>query len=79
MALFEIVDSWGNPYVYFAAVDYKNAKKLGRYTLLNGTDVMCEPVKNDTTGEFRNVDTFQLFSMGPDGVPGTEDDIHFGF
>jgi prepilin-type N-terminal cleavage/methylation domain-containing protein len=77
----EIIDAWGNPLVYFCASDYKDAKKVGSYQLsgADGEVVTCEPLKSATPGEFRRPDSFQLFSMGPDGKPGTDDDIHYGF
>jgi prepilin-type N-terminal cleavage/methylation domain-containing protein len=81
LAMQEFVDAWGNPFVYFAAGDYKNVKDMEDYLLDDGqeTVVTAAPMVNATTGAFKRPDTFQLFSMGPDGQPGTEDDIHYGF
>lgn len=77
----EIVDAWGNPLIYFSSADYKDVKKVSHYQLSgqDGDIVTCGPLKSETTGEYRRPDTFQLFSMGPDNLPGTEDDIHYGF
>jgi prepilin-type N-terminal cleavage/methylation domain-containing protein len=78
--LFEYVDFWGNPFVYINASDYKNMQKVEQYVLGNEThdQVKVEPHKVEKTGEFVRPDSFQLFSMGPDGKPNTEDDIMFG-
>jgi len=78
--LFEYLDSWGNPLVYISASDYKDPSRVAEYVLGNAAHehVKVAPKKNDKTGEFVRPDSFQLFSMGPDGKPGTEDDIHFG-
>ncbi len=73
--LFEYVDAWGNPIVYINSADYKDPSKVQKYKLKNGTEVKVEPRKNAQTGEFRNADSYQLFSLGPDGVPGTDDDV----
>lgn len=79
--MLEFIDAWGNPLVYFSAADYKDVKGMEDYVLGDGqeTVVTAAPAKNETTGAFRRPDSFQLFSMGPDGEPGTEDDIHYGF
>ena len=75
--LFEYVDYWGNPFVYFHNRDYKEADKLGVYVLGDGadTEVEARPYVSEKTGAFQNAQKFQLFSMGPDGEPNTSDDI----
>lgn len=76
--LFEYLDSWGNPIVYFSNSDYKDTSKLEQYVLGDGTTtVKVHPKKNEKTGEFIHPDGFQLFSLGPDALPDTEDDILF--
>lgn len=77
-AFLEFLDAWGNPLVYIASADYKDMKDIEDYVLVDGTIVQVEPLRHETTGKFRREDSFQLFSMGPDGLPGTEDDIHYG-
>jgi prepilin-type N-terminal cleavage/methylation domain-containing protein len=78
--LFEYLDAWGNPLVYISASDYKDPSKVAEYVLGDAahTHVKVAPKKNEKTGEFVRPDSFQLFSMGPDGIPGTDDDMVFG-
>lgn len=75
--LFEYVDPWNNPFVYISNRDYKDPKRVERYLLGNGQEVKVAPATRPN-GEFVRADSFQLFSMGPDGIPGTEDDIMYG-
>ena len=75
--LYEYIDPWGNPLVYISARDYKDPKKVERYVRGDKQEVKVAPAKR-SNGEFVRPDSFQLFSMGPDGVPGTEDDIQYG-
>lgn len=77
--LFEYLDAWGRPLVYFNASDYKDPSKVEQYVLeVGGQPVKVQPKKNEKTGEFLRPDSYQLFSVGQDGIPGTEDDIMFG-
>ena len=78
--LFEYVDSWDNPLVYISASDYKDTAKVEQYVLGDGqhTKVKAVAKKNATTGEYLRPDSFQLYSMGPDGVPDTDDDLVYG-
>jgi prepilin-type N-terminal cleavage/methylation domain-containing protein len=79
--LLEYVDAWGNPLVYVHSRDYKDMKAVERYVLgeeYGRAEVKVQPLRVEKTGEYFRPTTFQLFSMGPDGVPGTEDDIHYG-
>ena len=78
--LFEYLDSWGNPLVYISATDYKDPSRVAEYVLGNSAHehVKVAPKKNDKTGEFVRPDSYQLFSMGPDGKPDTDDDLVFG-
>jgi hypothetical protein len=75
--LFEYLDVYNNPIVYISNRDYKDMKKVERYLLGNGQEVKVQPMKRPN-GEFVRPDSFQLFSMGPDGIPNTEDDIVYG-
>ena len=73
-ALREIRDEWGNPFIYIDSRSY--AKVDGdpaRYTTEFG-DVEAKPWRNED-GTFAQPMSFQLFSMGPDGEPNTDDDI----
>lgn len=77
--LFEMADPWGNPYVYFNAIDYKEATvRQYRAVPEEGGDfeiVSVKPWSNPKTKAFYNKSSFQLFSAGPDLRFNTEDDI----
>ncbi len=78
-ALTEVVDGFGNPYVYMPARDYVRYADAGvTYTAWDAdgelVEVRAHPHRHEDGG-FRNPTSFQLFSMGPDGVPNTHDDI----
>ena len=75
--LFEYVDFWGNPLVYLAGKDFKDPSKVEKYVLANGTEVKVAAKKGGKTGQFVDAQRYQLFSLGPDGLPATEDDIHW--
>lgn len=75
----EIIDGWGNPLVYFHRDDYVKYAEGGMIydsqdKELNLLDVEPKPYRRDD-GTYINPDSFQLFSMGPDGEPNTDDDI----
>lgn len=79
LELFEIVDSWGNPYVYFNAEDYERPG-MGQYLVMSlDSDehelTTVKPWVSPKTRSFRNLSTYQLFSAGPDMKFNTEDDI----
>jgi prepilin-type N-terminal cleavage/methylation domain-containing protein len=75
----EIVDSWGNPLVYFHHRDYENPKSnLQRYELANKKYASSvHPKKSLKTNTFPAWDSFQIWSFGPDGANnnGEGDDI----
>jgi prepilin-type N-terminal cleavage/methylation domain-containing protein len=78
-ALLEILDGWGNPLVYFPNDDYGKAAESGPEYLAQDRDenlfpVHPQPWRNDD-GTFVNPSSFQLYSMGPDGEPNTDDDV----
>ncbi len=73
--LLEYLDAWGNPIVYFHNRDYKTSKKVAQYMLGDKKVVTVEPKKNATTGEYKRADSYQLFSLGQDGLPDTDDDV----
>lgn len=77
-ARYEYVDAWGNPLVYIHSRDYDDLEGLDKYLRLDGETVTVKPRTSGKTGQFYRQNEFQLFSLGPDGEPGTEDDIHFG-
>ncbi len=70
--LFEVVDPWGNPIVYLHNMDYDRG---GTMSLKMGGSAAVTAAKSAKTGQFSGHNTFQLFSAGPDGLVGTEDDV----
>jgi hypothetical protein len=72
--LLEYVDMWGNPFVYIAARDYG---KRFKYQAMDGEVFEVEARKNPTTGAYYAPTTFQIWSLGNDGVNqnGEGDDI----
>jgi prepilin-type N-terminal cleavage/methylation domain-containing protein len=72
--LLEYTDFWREPYIYINSHDY--GKKF-KYQLTDGTIFEVEARKNQTTGTYYAPTTFQLWSIGPDGVNqnGEGDDI----
>ncbi|MBI3272506.1 MAG: type II secretion system protein GspG [Planctomycetes bacterium] len=73
----ELVDDWGNPYVYFHSRDYAKPEAVSKY-LVNGETVECAPQKSEKTKAYHNAHGYQLWSCGPDmkNANGEEDDIH---
>ena len=79
--LIELFDAWGNPLVYFSNDEYDEVGEGGRMIMLGpesetapGEEISVVPWR-DENGRYLNSETFQLFSIGPDGEPNTEDDI----
>jgi prepilin-type N-terminal cleavage/methylation domain-containing protein len=72
--LFEAVDPWGTPYVYFNAADYGRAEELGKVSGVEGV-IKCLPYKDSKLKRFNRYDKFQLISAGPDKIFNTGDDI----
>ena len=72
--LLEYTDLWGNPYIYIHSRDY--GKKL-KYQCEGGDVFEVEARKSAKTGTYYAPTTFQLWSLGPDGVNqnGEGDDI----
>ena len=73
--LMEMIDAYGNPFVYIAAKDYKDVEKVAEYVNYEGQTVTVEVLVNEQTGKPIRMTSFQLFSMGPDGIPNNDDDI----
>jgi prepilin-type N-terminal cleavage/methylation domain-containing protein len=71
----EIIDAWGNPLVYFVHTEYTASEKNPpMYSSTKEGTVEARPYK-DPGGGFVNPNGFQIFSMGPDGKPNTDDDL----
>lgn len=73
--LLEYTDLWGAPYIYIHNEDY--GKKLKCQTTAEGGVFEVEARQSPTTGTYFAPTTFQLWSLGPDGVNqnGEGDDI----
>jgi prepilin-type N-terminal cleavage/methylation domain-containing protein len=71
----EVVDDWGNPFVYYHFRDYAKTDKLNKYTI-GGAPQACIPQKG-TTAAWHNPLQFQIWSAGPDlkNQNGKEDDV----
>jgi hypothetical protein len=68
----EWTDAWGNPLVYIHHRDYGKRVIL---KLAGGALVPAAARRDPETGEWYQRDAYQLYSLGPDGKPGTADDI----
>ncbi|MFM8385445.1 MAG: type II secretion system protein [Planctomycetia bacterium] len=70
----EIVDGWGNPLIYFVNTAYVQADR-DPPTYISRTQGAVQPRPwKEEAGGFVNPNGFQVFSMGEDGMPNTEDD-----
>jgi prepilin-type N-terminal cleavage/methylation domain-containing protein len=75
LKLWEIQDPWGHPLVYFTDADYKDADK-NPPTYVDGAGAAFNPKPwRTSTGTFAQANGFQLFSIGADGQPNTDDDV----
>jgi prepilin-type N-terminal cleavage/methylation domain-containing protein len=79
--LFEIKDAWGNPLVYINSQQYDEyTKNPPTYVFTDPTTdepqrLPVKPWRSEKTGAFEQARSYQLFSVGPDGQPNTEDDL----
>jgi prepilin-type N-terminal cleavage/methylation domain-containing protein len=74
--LLEFQDAWYNPVIYISCRDYSESFTY----LIESPETDREPVEvqaliNPVTGTFYNFDSYQLISVGPDGIFDTEDDL----
>ncbi len=74
--LLEFQDAWYNPIIYIGCRDYTESFTY----LIESQDTDRESVEvqalvNPVTGIFYNFDSYQLISVGPDGIFDTEDDL----
>ena len=65
--LFELVDAFGNPFVYIHNADYDAPQKVQLGDENGGETVPVKACKSAKTGQFHSVRSFQLFSLGPNG------------
>ena len=79
----EVLDAWGNPLIYFHHHDYAKYEGGQEYMIGEGSettavdagDTVTAQPHRDGDGQYYNPNTFQIFSMGPDGEPNTDDDM----
>ncbi|MBI3096703.1 MAG: prepilin-type N-terminal cleavage/methylation domain-containing protein [Planctomycetes bacterium] len=76
LQLREVMDTFGNVFVYFHHRDYAKPGAVAKYRFGEET-VDCTPKKSGATGAFHNPDGFMIWSIGPNGKndDGEEDDI----
>ncbi|HZM00934.1 MAG TPA: prepilin-type N-terminal cleavage/methylation domain-containing protein [Planctomycetota bacterium] len=74
-ALLELVDPWDNPIVYIANGDYRDEFVYRFGSGPTSEDFTLRAATNPLTQSPQQFDSFQLLSAGPDGLPGSEDDI----
>lgn len=73
--LFELKDAWGNPLIYFVNTQYAALdNNPPTYLTKTGLPVQPRPWRQEG-GSFVNPNGFQLFSLGEDALPNTEDDV----
>lgn len=69
----EAVDSWGNPWIY---IHWQGYGGKHRYVLGDGRVIEVTARKSEKfKGAWVNPRSYQLWSLGPDGENGTDDDI----
>lgn len=72
--LWEHIDPWGNPYIYFHHRDYLST--VQQSYLLDGKKQTIGPnLKRTKTGNYIGSGRYQILSCGPDGELHTEDDL----
>lgn len=69
--LLEVVDTWGHPLCYLHNADYDAG---GAVTLPTGV-AQVPAARSEKTSQVLGLTTWQLWSAGPDGLAGTEDDL----
>lgn len=66
----ELLDPWGSPLAYIHNAEYDR----GATVTLQGAPTPVAAAK-DEAGQYRGLVSYQLWSAGPDGLAGTEDDL----
>jgi prepilin-type N-terminal cleavage/methylation domain-containing protein len=73
----EYCDAWGQPLVYFHSNDYKDPKGVVEILSLESKEkieVRPKKMSNRAGGGFLNPNSFQLFSVGPNGKQDDDED-----
>lgn len=75
--LLEVVDAWENPLVYMRYDDFERTHEYEFQNNHTGDfdTVSVKAARNELTGSFFAKESYQLISVGEDGIFGTEDDI----
>lgn len=75
--LFELVDDWENPIIYFRSDDYDEPCQYLLWAEEDEFDSEAEvqALKNETLGRYYGHARYQLISAGSDGAFGTDDDV----
>ena len=72
--LFEMVDPWDNPYIYFHHSQL--SESTSESYILQGEKTQVKPLmQSSKTGLIRGAGSYQLLSCGPDGQPHNQDDL----
>lgn len=73
----EVVDAWDNPLVYVRYDDYGKEHVYEFVADATGevNEVVVKAAISERTGSYYARESYQLLSVGPDGLFGTEDDI----
>jgi prepilin-type N-terminal cleavage/methylation domain-containing protein len=71
----EAVDPWGNPFVYIHHTQYGQKVRIKLGEGGEGRTIDVQAQKSEKLGGYHKKREYQLFSLGPDGEPGTADDI----
>lgn len=73
----EVVDAWDNPFVYIRYDDYDKEHEYEFVVDATGEieGVTVKAATSERTGSYFARESYQLLSVGPDGVYGTGDDI----
>jgi len=71
----EYCDAWGQPLVYLNAADYKDPKGVSEIRTLDGRkiEIRAKKLSARAGGGFLNPNSFQLFSVGPNGEQDPDD------
>ena len=69
--LLEPLDVWGNAILYMHNRDYDKGGAIN----VNGKAATVAAHQNEKTKQFSGLTSFQLYSAGPDGEVGTDDDV----
>ncbi|GIW71028.1 MAG: hypothetical protein KatS3mg102_0570 [Planctomycetota bacterium] len=74
--LLELVDPWGNPFIYFHHRDYRGGRGIEDYAI-GGRQQRCRPRPEETTGSYPALTSFMIWSAGPNGLneDGGGDDV----